>query len=329
LAKHAKTFLDLAPSIIGVLTEMGVTSLQALGLKEWGANLRTAVDVTRQMHAARAAQIAEEMRQLAAASLQVADDQEPAARAGDKLIDTWQEQIATAKILRNSTDFLRGISTGRATDIAKQAAGAAAMNELNILRNQAITLDKIEAQEKTRQDAVERTKSLLTAQSTPLLKLRQDLAAIAVAWNTGAIRSVYDYQAAVAAAHKAFADASPIHKFAKSLKEQTKTPLQTMREEVARIQAAFSAGLVTKDDAALGILNAQKAFQEATKKDAVDPQPFRQAALERGTAAAFSASFGPVEKPLDKIAQIDKQILAVQKRIDAKLAREPVVVTFN
>jgi hypothetical protein len=68
-------------------------------------------------------------------------------------------------------------------------------------------------------------------------------------------------------------------------------------------------------------LQAQRDFLESKLSlNPADTGPERAAALEHGTAAAFSASFGakPIEKNTEALLRVNKQILEVQRRIEQK-----------
>lgn len=104
---------------------------------------------------------------------------------------------------------------------------------------------------------------------------------------------------------------------AKAKFDDLRTPLEVFRERMLELDAGFEKGVVDEKHFALGKLRAE-ADLAAADKVATDTGPERPAALERGTAAAFSASFGGQLKPLDKIAKIEGDMLVVMRKIDEK-----------
>jgi len=110
----------------------------------------------------------------------------------------------------------------------------------------------------------------------------------------------------------------------KSLRDELKTPGQTLREKLNEITKASAAGELGRGQ--LGQQNRQLAELQA-KKTFIESLPDRAqigdrpSALLQGSAAAFSASFGakPADKKLADIAKLNEQILQVQRQIEAKL----------
>jgi len=121
-------------------------------------------------------------------------------------------------------------------------------------------------------------------------------------------------QAAIDEANK-----SPLQKRAEDRIKELQTPEQIFAGAGRQIREELEAGLLTLDQAELARLLNVKELESSLPEDEADTGAQRPAALERGTAAAFSASFGPVAKPMDRLARLTEQILAVQKRIDEKL----------
>lgn len=105
----------------------------------------------------------------------------------------------------------------------------------------------------------------------------------------------------------------------KSLKDSLETPGQALAKAMQTIQAGVTSGDLSPEQARLAALQQRKTFLEA-QPDNSDHGPLRAAALERGSSAAYSASFGakPVDKNIADIARTNKEILVTQKKIDAK-----------
>ena len=112
---------------------------------------------------------------------------------------------------------------------------------------------------------------------------------------------------------------------AKSMRDAMQTPLQKFRAEMQRIDSLSARnpndlknGLLSGNEALLAKLQAQQEFASSQPQPQADTGPQRPAALERGTAAAFSASFGAQAKPFSKLERLNEQILTVQRQINEK-----------
>jgi hypothetical protein len=106
----------------------------------------------------------------------------------------------------------------------------------------------------------------------------------------------------------------------KSLKDNLETPGQKLRNSLADILAGQRSGQLSPQQAQLAALKAQKEFTEAQPADhlAIGTRP---GALEKGSAAAFSASFGqtPLDKKTTKLIQLQQQANDISESIDKKL----------
>ncbi|WP_254509891.1 hypothetical protein [Anatilimnocola floriformis] len=117
---------------------------------------------------------------------------------------------------------------------------------------------------------------------------------------------------------------------AQQMRDALQSPLQKFQAEMKRIADLtaknpqdLANGLLSGDEALLAKLQAQRDLL-ATDQPQADPGSNRPAALERGTAAAFTASFGPVAKPIDRVAKLTNELLIVQKRIEEKLGEAKI-----
>jgi uncharacterized phage infection (PIP) family protein YhgE len=107
-----------------------------------------------------------------------------------------------------------------------------------------------------------------------------------------------------------------------SLKDDLKTPGQTLKQSLEDIRRGFTEKLLTADQARLAQLQARRGFLEAQPERAEFGD--RPGALLRGSAEAFSASFGskPVDKIQAEIKRINERMLEVMKNIDKKTGAE-------
>jgi hypothetical protein len=246
------------------------------------------------------------------------------------LVDKWNQALQVRDILATSP-LVAGLSEGRANDLAEAATEGASADQLGILRNQALALDAIEAREKARADSAERVRDLLQESISPLQEYQQLMADIWAASNRGEL-SVAAFSQAAAEARKRFEEAetkrreemkSPLERRAEDRREELITPIETLRKELGDIREEFNAGLLTPDQATLADLKARADFLASREQpeSVTDPRP---AALERGTAAAFSASFGATPQPLNELLKVEKEILRLTRRIEAKTAEREI-----
>jgi hypothetical protein len=112
---------------------------------------------------------------------------------------------------------------------------------------------------------------------------------------------------------------------AQQVRDSLQSPLQKFQAEMKRIGELTAKtpqdlqnGLLSGNEALLAKLQAQKDFV-STQQQQADTGTNRPAALERGTAAAFSASFGPVAKPIDRVAKLNEEMLKVQRELAANV----------
>lgn len=111
------------------------------------------------------------------------------------------------------------------------------------------------------------------------------------------------------------------------MRAAAQSPQAKHAARLAEIEEAFGSGVPgflvnpLEDEKSLATLMAQKELLEATDGPGASGG-VRAGALERGTAAAFSASFSSqqdsVSKNLAEIKRIDKEMLEVSRRIEAK-----------
>lgn len=92
------------------------------------------------------------------------------------------------------------------------------------------------------------------------------------------------------------------------------TPLQKYKAELAEINEEAALGVLDFDNALLARLTAEREFLESLPEPEQDTGPQRPAALLRGTAAAFSASFGADPKNVNErlIRVIQDQTRVIQ-----------------
>jgi hypothetical protein len=119
----------------------------------------------------------------------------------------------------------------------------------------------------------------------------------------------------------------PLAEQADAIRDQIKGPLQRYREELAKIKKLtgevfqgprgdlLTTGPLSFAESQLAALQARKSFLESTRTEGPD-LGFRPAALERGSAAAFSASFG--SRPVDRQ---QAELVALTRRIEEHLRR--------
>lgn len=98
------------------------------------------------------------------------------------------------------------------------------------------------------------------------------------------------------------------------------TPLQKRNQALQEMMEEARRGFLSQDQLRLGILHAQRDFLSTMPATQQLPDT-RAGALERGTAAAFSASFGPIAKPLDRLVQLEKEILRHMRNMDANIVQ--------
>jgi hypothetical protein len=100
--------------------------------------------------------------------------------------------------------------------------------------------------------------------------------------------------------------------FAEGLSESIRTPFEKFREEAAKIQDAFAAGLITKDQQSAGL---SKAFGEMGK-DSNQGSSFSASAVEVGSKEAFSAilkAASGTSSPQQRIEQAAREQIQLQK----------------
>lgn len=111
----------------------------------------------------------------------------------------------------------------------------------------------------------------------------------------------------------------------KKLREGVKTPTQKLEEELAQIRAhtegaagVFPGTGLTAQESQLAQLQASRTFLESLPSQVELGD--RPGAIEKGSSAALSASFGqrPVDKVQAEIKRITAQMLEVMKSIDQK-----------
>ncbi len=258
---------------------------------------------------------------LRAAAAKAAADAAGAMPDLDDVIDSADKVAELAKEI--TMDIALFGLKGNERKIVELKLSGASDEEIKNLRNAAYLLDKLEQREQLKADA-ERIKDDI---ATPYQKAFEAQAKLNALRKQGLLTEQEFAAASKQNAQEYVENLKKQQEAAKSLTQKSaeervknlQTPLQTLNKELAEIQKEFAAGFLSSDQAALAELLARKEHAETLPdQEELTGNP-RAAALERGTSAAFSASFGPVAKPLDKLTKINQEILAVQRRIEEKL----------
>jgi hypothetical protein len=306
---------DALSSTIGAQTFL--TTLQAAG-DAIAPGLGTGmIEVGRFIHDAqeRQAELTTETKNTAAAVNEINSALEHAEGPQSKLLERLEQERD-----------LFGL-TGRQRQVQEAALAGASDSELAKLREVAAELDAMEAAQKRLADLESAAAGIIEQSLTPLDEYFKKLERIAEVQEAGLLTATQ-----TAAAHEkareelekaeaaaAEANKSALEKSAAARVDELKTPFERMRDDLGKIQEEFAAGLLTSAQKDLAELLARREFLQTQPEDEADTGAQRPGALERGTAAAFSASFGPVAKPIDRLAKLTEQILQVQRQIDAKL----------
>jgi hypothetical protein len=243
---------------------------------------------------------ADEMEQMTAAAEKV-----------EKVINNWRVDSEMADESKRMRDIEKLTAEGGINDDQ--------IGWLHYYAEQLDAADALKKAEKERADAekkhAEELAELVKEGMSPLEEHEARLVKIDEAWERDLL-TAEAYWRLVAKSEKELADATkpeadPVRDRAKERREELSEQLKRDAEQ-RRIREEFEAGALTRDEASAAHLLAELEFRKATEGNAAIDRP---AALERGTAAAFSASFGAKADPNTELL---KQIREILRRIETE-----------
>lgn len=185
----------------------------------------------------------------------------------------------------------------------------------------------------------EHANKVLEESQPPANRFESDLLKINQAFEAGAIDlsqwgALFDDATKTMAERldKVFEDAldKDMEQFAQGWIEQLKSPAAKLKEELMKIDESVASGFLSDEQGGMAaeMLRNQEQLRQLQENASrlqelavTDSGPLRSAALERGTAAAFSASFGsrPVDRNQAELVQLNRQIRDLLKRLDDKI----------
>lgn len=307
------TFLEaLSDELTNKSAELRKSLDEALAAPSWGQKVTTLVDELKAKYPAMAA----EALQAASAHRTLGDSFDEAASKGEKLIEQWRTELATSDLEGKFKEIAKLKLSGEISDREAKVLTILAQQVQERERLKKATEDWAKAEEEAWKAAVDPL-----AKSDPALeKYWATLDKLNEAWTSKRIRNERLYWAKVEEAKATLASDrrdEDLKKDADKLKETLKTPLDAFNEQWLKLKEMVGKGLLTPDEAEQ--LNA-KAGREFLKNTAGEASVVGKgnAALERGSSAAFSAT---LNQPADKMVQLGTLQLQVLQRIE-KIERD-------
>jgi hypothetical protein len=179
----------------------------------------------------------------------------------------------------------------------------------------------VEANTKHRAELEARARDVIEGTLTPLEEYRKKVEEINRLRQAGLL-TIEQQRRAVTQAATELQESAPKNALKERAQDRLKdiqTPFERFKSEIAKIQEEFRAGFLDKDHARLAAMQAQADLLAAQPEQQAFTGAFRPAALERGSAAAFSASLAQPGKEQTKLERLTDEMVRLQRDIAAKL----------